>query len=527
MNIQEAKEEIKRTVEIYLDQDEYGQYSIPYMKQRPIFLLGAPGIGKTAIMEQVAAELDLALVSYSMTHHTRQSAIGLPFITEMNAGGEMVKISEYTMSEIIASVYRVMERSGKHEGILFLDEINCVSETLAPLMLLFLQYKTFGNRRLPEGWIIVTAGNPPQYNRSVREFDIATRDRLKCISVTEDFSVWKTYGYGKKIHSAILSFLEINKEWFYSIRTSADGPVYVTARGWEDLSNMLRLYEKKGFFVDLRLIEQYVTDMDIARRFAIYYDLYKKYREDYQVDAILSGTESGQVLSRAKEAAFDERIALLELITEQLNQDFAQDLEEDNVLGMVVTKLRLIKKDTKKKDASSSVSAVKTDTPASASVSAAKKDAPSSVSAMLTAAAEELEEERIRKSEANSFDIETGRIYTLSCALFREYASVLTPSDTAAKQFASVKRRFDSRVKRHEKHASQTEEKLEHAFGFVEKAWGNGQEMLLFMTTLTANRHSSSFIHKWGSDSYYRHNSELLVYDIHQKLQDEIRGLEL
>ena len=81
--------------------------------------------------------------------------------------------------------------------------------------------------------------------------------------------------------------------------------------------------------MDLRLIEQYVTDMDIARRFAIYYDLYKKYREDYQVDAILSGTESGQVLSRAKEAAFDERIALLELITEQLNQDFAQDLEEN------------------------------------------------------------------------------------------------------------------------------------------------------------------------------------------------------
>ena len=46
-------------------------------------------------------------------------------------------VSEYTMSEIIASVYDVMAESGIREGILFLDEINCVSETLAPSMLQF------------------------------------------------------------------------------------------------------------------------------------------------------------------------------------------------------------------------------------------------------------------------------------------------------------------------------------------------------------------------------------------------------
>ena len=162
MNIREAKEEITRSVEIYLDKNEFGEYNIPYMKQRPIFMVGAPGIGKTAIMEQIASELDIALVSYSMTHHTRQSALGLPFIEEKQFDGKKALVSEYTMSEILASVHRMMEESGKREGILFLDEINCVSETLAPAMLLFLQYKTFGNRRLTEGWVIVTAGNPPQ-----------------------------------------------------------------------------------------------------------------------------------------------------------------------------------------------------------------------------------------------------------------------------------------------------------------------------------------------------------------------------
>ena len=184
MNISEAKKYIKDSVKIYLKKDEEGEYRIPLVRQRPIFLLGAPGIGKTAIMEQIAQELGIALVSYSMTHHTRQSALGLPFIVHRKYGELSCDVSEYTMSEIIASVYDVMEKSGIREGILFLDEINCVSETLAPSMLQFLQYKIFGRHQVPEGWIIVTAGNPPEYNKSVREFDVVTLDRMR-------FSRWR------------------------------------------------------------------------------------------------------------------------------------------------------------------------------------------------------------------------------------------------------------------------------------------------------------------------------------------------
>ena len=121
MNIRQAKDYIENTVRLYLKKDEFGEYRIPVVRQRPVFLLGAPGIGKTAIMEQIAQELDLALVSYSMTHHTRQSALGLPFISHRAYQGVQFDVSEYTMSEIIASIYEVMEGSGRREGILFLD----------------------------------------------------------------------------------------------------------------------------------------------------------------------------------------------------------------------------------------------------------------------------------------------------------------------------------------------------------------------------------------------------------------------
>ena len=137
MDIQRAKEEIKRAVQAYLATDDIGRPLIPAVRQRPILLMGPPGVGKTQIMEQIAQECDIALVAYTITHHTRQSAVGLPFIRERNYGGRTRSVTEYTMSEIIASVYAAMERTGKKNGILFIDEINCVSETLAPRAAIF------------------------------------------------------------------------------------------------------------------------------------------------------------------------------------------------------------------------------------------------------------------------------------------------------------------------------------------------------------------------------------------------------
>ena len=54
MDIQQAKQQIKYTMQAYFAKDEFGGYALPPQRQRPIFLLGAPGIGKTAIVEQIA-----------------------------------------------------------------------------------------------------------------------------------------------------------------------------------------------------------------------------------------------------------------------------------------------------------------------------------------------------------------------------------------------------------------------------------------------------------------------------------------
>ena len=122
MNIKEAKEEIIRTIKAYTAVDEDDQPVIPISSQRPLLLMGPPGIGKTAVMEQASKACGVGLLSYTITHHTRQSAIGLPFISRKNFDGKEMAVTEYTMSEIVASIYEKIQESGLREGILFIDE---------------------------------------------------------------------------------------------------------------------------------------------------------------------------------------------------------------------------------------------------------------------------------------------------------------------------------------------------------------------------------------------------------------------
>ena len=489
MNIKQAKQQVKNAMTAYFSKDEFGEYEIPLERQRPIFLMGPPGIGKTAIMEQIAQELGVGLVSYSMTHHTRQSAIGLPFIAKKNYGGKEYSVSEYTMSEIIASVYDLMEETGVKEGILFLDEINCVSETLAPAMLQFLQFKVFGRHRVPDGWIVVTAGNPPEYNNSVREFDIVTWDRLKRIDIEPDYKAWKEYAAETMVHGAIRSYLDIKESDFYRVESTVDGKTFVTARGWSDLSDMLRLYEKNGLKVDAELVIQYLQNKEVAKGFALYYDLYNKYQSDYQIGRIFAGEADEEVLSRAREAKFDEKLSLLGLVLSGLEEKFA---------------------------------AVETEEKVAESLLAAAKELRGAGDDALAALIAEKKEELAAAKQAGKLSRREAQIRRRTiAALERAQEQISAPNEvTDALRALIIARREELG-----KAAQAAGAALENSFAFCETAFGEGRELLILVTELTADSHSAHFIARYGSEGYYRHNKALLLYERQQTILRELDAL--
>ena len=499
MNIREAKTQIKEAVSIYLKKDEYGNYRIPVERQRPVFLIGAPGIGKTAIMEQIAKELNVSLVAYSMTHHTRQSALGLPVIKHKTYQGQQYDVSEYTMSEIIATVYENMEKSGKKEGILFLDEINCVSETLGPSMLQFLQYKTFGSHRIPQGWVVVTAGNPPEYNRSVREFDVVTLDRLKVMEVEPDYETWKRYAEAKGIHKVVLTYLDIHRDDFYHVEMTEEGNTYVTARGWEDLSEAIFLYEESGFPVNETMVGHYIRSRKISTEFSAYYDLFRKYRTDYRIRDILAANEDISIDERAKEAGLDERITLLGLLLEALQPEIRTYVETEDGLKNLLPGLREIK-------------------------AKAQEDPDADLILELEKYAGDANEALREEEAANGLTPAERRLGCYPIAFAREAGRELVARKPAGalEQFAVVKELFDKRVADLKTKERKIGEELHNLFAFVERNFGDGNEMLILITELTVHRASSRFITEKGCEDYFRHNKKFMLYERNAELTEEI-----
>ncbi|MBR2528658.1 MAG: AAA family ATPase [Blautia sp.] len=510
MNIKRAKEEIIDAIEAYLLKDEYGDYVIPVIHQRPILLLGAPGIGKTQIMEQIARQCNIALVAYTITHHTRQSAIGLPFVAKETFQQKSYTITEYTMSEIVASLYSKMEKTGLMEGILFIDEINCVSETLAPAMLQFLQYKSFGNHQIPPGWIIVAAGNPPEYNRSVREFDLVTMDRVKKIEVEPDFDVWKEYAIDAAVHPAILAYLNTKPLNFYQMETTVDGKFFATPRGWEDLSRMLCVYEKLSKKMDQEVVVQYIQYPQIAKDFANYLELYEKYEADYQIDEVFQGNIPDILIQKTAHASFDEKLSLIGLLLARCSNGFRDYCGQEDYLSMLHgTVLRAKELLYSEQDMFGLTLMVDV------------------LQALVREREDRMKSELLTQEEKRT---------RLKVEDFWEKAIIrlrLEAGRTGEEQDKSshdqiyelLKKRFAVEKEGYDAAWARAGENLEHAFDFLEAAFGTGQELVIFLTELNRNRQSLRFLESYDCERYYWYNKELLYEDRSRALLRKLEEL--
>lgn len=487
MNIKEAKETIQYTLQAYFQKDENGYPLVPLRQQRPILLIGPPGIGKTAIMEQIAGGCGAGLVAYTMTHHTRQSAMGLPKIVERTFDDAQVSVTEYTMSEIIASIYACMEKTGKKRGILFLDEINCVSETLAPVMLQLLQDKTFGNQKLPPDWLIVAAGNPPEYNKSVREFDIATLDRVRKIVLEPDLDVWMEYALFHQVHGSIRSYLEAHRDRFYRIRQEDGKKQFVTARGWEDLSAVLKSYEKMGFPVEKMLVEQYLQEEKTAAEFFSYYQIYRKYGQDYRIRQVLDGSlsdaERETITRMAQEGTPQERSMVLAFLLAVLDQNIEQFFRESQIQKVLTESCRQLG-------------------------IFRENDAEKTFGDWIESREKSLqirtERELIRREERQTEEAVLKILWKIDQQAKADHESGQEALNRRLEQVC------EEETKRCDEQQERISLNLERGFAFLEKSYGTGEELTLFAANLTRNDRIRKFLGTYGCPAYTRYEQQLL-----------------
>ena len=281
-----------------------------------------------------------------------------------------------------------------------------------------------------------------------------------------------------------------------------EGKKFVTARAWDDLSQMIRLYEQHGFAVNEMLVIQYLQEDKIAKNFAIYYDLFNKYKSDYKVVEILAGKASPEIKKRAKSAKFDERISLLGLLLDGVTSELRAVMEREQSLGELLEVLKKV--------------VGEMNLPGVDPVNILEKHI------------EEMRTMVARSSSAGSLSAEAHRSANRVIAALEDQRKMLlnkTAGVDGKTAIRLVKEDFDRRVASLTKEAKKAGVKLGNLFNFVEEVFGEGQEVLVLVTELTMNYHAARFISRFGSKEYFKHNKELLFYERQKELILEVEKL--
>ena len=329
----------------------------------------------------------------------------------------------------------------------------------------------------------MTAGNPGEFNKAVREFDVVTLDRLKVLSVEADYPAWKKYASDKGLHGAVLNFLDSNKDYFYMVETTAYGKSYVTARGWEDLSDIICLYEEENKRVDENLIGQYLRNETVVKEFSAFYDLYNKYRKQYDVEAIFEG-KTGEYAKQAAHAPMDERLALTGMLADRVKSEIKDIMDS---LGIV-------------KEIRASIDTITDDTQA-------KKLADARRTILQT------------KSRAGSLTAPEKRHHKKIIDFYEQLMESMKEGQSPRDYYNSRVLDIKSRVGAEQVRVQNLFEQMAEIFG------AESNEMMVLMTELTVNPHTAGFFASFKNDAYSKYNSLLMVGDRRENLRKEILEL--
>ena len=200
---------------------------LAYTTKRALFIHGRPGIGKSSVTRQVAEELKIDLRDVRLNQLEPVDLRGLPMIDQPS------RTTVWTIPDFLP-------REGK--GILFFDEFNTVDRSIQSPTLQLILDRRLGNYILPEGWIVVAAGNNIDDKAQVYEMSSALNNRFFHIEFPiPTYEEWFEWGSKDgRIHPAILSFLNLKPSLLFKFDPKQKDPAWSSPRSWELASDLLK-----------------------------------------------------------------------------------------------------------------------------------------------------------------------------------------------------------------------------------------------------------------------------------------------
>jgi hypothetical protein len=196
-------------------------------RKLPVFIWGAPGIGKSSIVKKIAKDKELEFIDLRLSLLDPTDLKGIPFFNAETKEGVWAK----------PSFLPSMQGS---KGILFLDEINTAPPAVQASAYQLILDRRVGEYVLPEGWSIVAAGNRENDRGVVYKMPPPLANRFVHFEMEVNFSDWKTWAYSAKIDSSIIAYLAYDKSMLFTFDASSNEKSFATPRSWEYVDTIVK-----------------------------------------------------------------------------------------------------------------------------------------------------------------------------------------------------------------------------------------------------------------------------------------------
>jgi len=293
-----------------------------------------------------------------------------------------------------------------------------------------------------------------------------------------------------------VSYLDIRKDNFYRIETTVDGMQFATARGWEDLSELIVAYEKLGIRVGRDVVGQYIQLPRIAKDFSGYLELYYKYRRTYHVDDILRGTWTPVTASELRAAPFDEKLSVMSLLLSRMSESSQLTRIQDTLVTALHGTLKEFKQRLEMETAQT----------------------------ILTDQIRQRQALMKREKDAGHLEKEYRELKQREINVLDDYRRRLQREDiqTAESVMENIRGWFGTDVAKRKELGMAASTQFDNAFRFLEETFGQSQELVIFVTEITAGYDTSWFVENFGCDAYFRHNRDLLFDDTRHRITEKI-----
>lgn len=235
---------------------------------RPIFVWGAPGIGKSSIVEQFAKQLGLECVSLLGSQLAAEDIIGVPQILDGK--------SRFCPPTSIA-------RDAPY--CLFLDELNACTHEVQKAFYSLIHDRRIGEYELPEGSIVIGAGNRTQDNAIVRPMSSALINRMVHVHLSVSHRDWLEWAHRSEIHPTVIEYIQMRPDHLWSQPPKHEEP-FSSPRSWHMLSDAMKEFGDRLDDAALQILAYGCLSPTHAGQFRAFI---KQIRNRYQVTAILKG----------------------------------------------------------------------------------------------------------------------------------------------------------------------------------------------------------------------------------------------